>query len=67
MDNTNKERDQWDLALEEQLNILKQCQQNLNLNSCTTCDQLLECITRKQYVKSVYESMSKDSGGGFEF
>ncbi len=67
MDKHNEELDQWDLALEEQLKILKQCQQNLNLSSCTKCDQLLECITRKQYVKSVYESMSKGSGGGFEF
>jgi len=67
MDKNNKELDHWTLALEGQLKVLKQCQENLHLTSCTKCDQLLECITRKQYVKSVYESMSKGSGGGFEF
>ncbi len=67
MDDKSQELDNWDLALEEQLKIIKQCQQNLNIDSCTKCEKLLECIIRKQYVKSVYESMSKGSGGGFEF
>jgi hypothetical protein len=63
----NKELDQWDLALEEQIKIVNQCQLDNNLKSCTKCPKILDCITRKQYVKSVYESMSKGAGGGFEF
>jgi len=31
------------------------------------CDKLFECALRDEYVKAVYESMSKGQGGGFEF
>lgn len=31
------------------------------------CDFILECELREIYVKAVYESMNKGSGGGFEF
>lgn len=63
----NKQLDQWELKLEEHLKILKECQQEHHLNSCMSCDKLLECQTRDQYVVAVYESMNKGSGGGFEF
>lgn len=63
----NKQLDKWELALEEQIKVLKACQKSLNLNSCTTCEKLLNCSTRSDYVNAVYKSMNKDSGGGFEF
>lgn len=63
----NNQLDKWDLALEEQIKTLQECQNSHNLNSCTPCKKLLECPTRKEYIKAVYESMNKGSGGGFEF
>lgn len=47
--------------------LLQKCQQNKGHQSCMSCEQLFECETRKAYVKSVYESMAKGQGGGFEF
>ena len=47
--------------------LLQKCQQEKNLESCTACEHLFECETRKAYVKAVYESMAKGQGGGFEF
>jgi len=61
------EKDEWQLALDAKLVELKQCQKEHNLNSCLKCEQVLECTLRQSYVKAVYESMNKGSGGGFEF
>lgn len=60
-------KDKWQLALDEQLIVLKQCQASQNVDSCMKCPKVLECNTRDTYVKVVYESMNKGSGGGFEF
>lgn len=60
-------KDKWQLALDEQLIILKNCQNSYNLNSCMKCEKILECEVRDTYIKVVYESMNKGSGGGFEF
>lgn len=69
MDNISKDKtiDIWEEALENQIKILQDCQSNKNLNSCFDCDSLLDCTTRKNYIKAVYESMNKGTGGGFEF
>lgn len=67
MPNTQLTKDKWNIALDNQLIIIKQCQQTLNLTSCTPCEKIIECNTRKEYVKAVYESMNKGAGGGFEF
>ena len=64
---TDTQLDKWELALEEQIKILKQCQDSKQLSSCSKCEQFLECQIRQQYIKAVYESMNKGSGGGFEF
>ena len=64
---SNQEKDKWQLALEEKLKELKECQQNQNLNSCLKCEKVIGCELRNTYVKAVYESMNKGSGGGFEF
>lgn len=59
--------DKWEEALEVQITILQNCQDEKSLNSCIQCQNILECLTRKEYIRSVYESMNKGSGGGFEF
>jgi len=68
MQEQNQEtKDKWQIALDAEIALLKQCQLSHNLNSCLQCSQLLECETRDRYIKIVYESMNKGSGGGFEF
>ncbi|MEJ5167662.1 MAG: hypothetical protein WHU93_00715 [Arcobacteraceae bacterium] len=61
------EMDEWQQALEIKLLKLQECQGNKSVGSCFECSELFECILRKEYVKAVYESMSKGSMGGFEF
>ncbi|MDU7692783.1 MAG: hypothetical protein E7K04_00835 [Helicobacter sp.] len=53
--------------LNNNLELLKACQINLGLNSCMDCSKIFDCQTRKDYVKSVYNSMSKGGGGEFDF
>ncbi|RLA80549.1 MAG: hypothetical protein DRG78_10750 [Epsilonproteobacteria bacterium] len=60
-------KDKWQLALDEPLKQLKQCQVNNNIDSCFKCDKILDCNIREEYIKAVYASMNKGSGGGFEF
>jgi hypothetical protein len=60
-------KDKWQLALDEPLAALKQCQIDKNVDTCMKCEKLLDCTTRDVYIKAVYESMNKGSGGGFEF
>lgn len=60
-------KDKWELALDTKLQQLQECQQKRNLKSCFDCPLVLECQLRAEYVKAVYESMNKGSGGGFEF
>ncbi len=67
MSNIQVEMDEWNKALDKQIVVLKKCQEENQLNSCTPCSKIIECEIRKQYVKSVYESMNKGAGGGFEF
>jgi hypothetical protein len=62
-----KQKDKWELSLDNPLKLLQQCQINLKIDSCLKCNQILECQTRENYIKAVYESMNKGSGGGFEF
>jgi hypothetical protein len=62
-----QELDQWELALEEELTKLQNCQNEHGFEGCEPCDKLLECTTRQEYVKAVYTSMNKGKGGGFEF
>ncbi len=63
----NKPKDKWDLALDEKLKELKECQAKNSVSSCFKCPQTIGCELRAAYVKAVYESMNKGSGGGFEF
>jgi len=59
--------DDWNKKLDNQIVILKKCQEEKGYDSCSSCTYIVECETRKQYVKSVYESMNKGNTGGFEF
>ncbi|MEA3553294.1 MAG: hypothetical protein U9R39_02695 [Campylobacterota bacterium] len=61
------EKDKWQLALDNPLDALNQCQISKNVDSCMKCDKILDCEVRDIYIKAVYESMNKGSGGGFEF
>ena len=63
----NIEKDKWELELDKQLEIIKKCQQEHNVDSCLKCEHTLNCEIRENYVITVYESMNKGSGGGFEF
>lgn len=64
----NTQKDSFELALDEKKMALEQCQNTKNTNSCYNCENIFDCITRTEYVKAVYESMSKGKNdGGFEF
>ena len=67
MEDNNTQKDKWQVTLDAEIIILKQCQINHNLDSCMKCEKLLNCDVRDKYIKVVYESMNKGSGGGFEF
>ncbi|HIP61116.1 MAG TPA: hypothetical protein EYG98_01005 [Sulfurovum sp.] len=60
-------RDKWEMILDEKLAQLKICQTEHQQTSCLNCPEFQECELRDEYIKSVYESMSKGEGGGFEF
>ena len=63
----DKELDKWEKSLLEQLNILKECQVKNKIKSCLKCQMVIGCEIRKEYVNTVYKSMNKGQGGGFEF
>ena len=59
--------DEWEIALEDKIKELQECQTSNMLKSCLGCVKVDDCYLRDSYVKAVYESMSKGAGGGFEF
>ena len=61
------QKDEFELELDRQREILQTCQSEKGLNSCFACEAMFECKTRKNYVDAVYSSMSKGDGGGFDF
>lgn len=63
----NHQLDKFELHLDEMILKVQQCQKEKNLQSCSKCDSYFGCILRTDYVKSVYNSMSKGETGGFEF
>jgi hypothetical protein len=63
----NKEKDKFELYLDEMIIKIQDCQQNKSLKSCSLCEKYLDCELRNEYIKSVYNSMSKGDTGGFEF
>jgi hypothetical protein len=67
MEEENIILDEWHLALKQKTAELKACQQEQQTKSCLKCNRLLSCELRDAYVKTVYDSMNKGAGGGFEF
>lgn len=61
------QKDEFELELDRQREILQACQHEKGLSSCFACEAMFECKTRKNYVDAVYSSMSKGDGGGFDF
>ncbi|MCX6077049.1 MAG: hypothetical protein NTW78_09240 [Campylobacterales bacterium] len=68
MQNTvNQELDKFELHLDEMIIKIQKCQEEKSVKSCSRCEQYFACELRNNYVKSVYNSMSKGETGGFEF
>lgn len=59
--------DEWQIVFSQKKEDLEHCQKEKHLKSCMPCDKLLDCVVRDAYIKSLYDSMSKGAGGGFEF
>lgn len=60
-------KDEFEVALDVMLVELQNCQHEKMVDSCMKCSKILDCFLRKKYVDSVYISMNKGHGGGFEF
>ena len=68
MQNTdNQALDKFELHLNEMIQKIQKCQEDKKLKSCSKCEHYFACNLRTDYVKSVYNSMSKGETGGFEF
>jgi len=63
----SREKDRFEIYLDEMIKKLQACQKEKSLKSCSVCSLYLECELRDEYVKAVYNSMSKGDTGGFEF
>ena len=66
----NEQLDAFELALKQKAKILQECQEQRERKSCTGCKLFFDCETRKEYVNSCYNSMSKGNtgnDGGFDF
>ncbi len=61
------ELDKFELHLQSMIQKLQSCQKEKNMKSCSSCEHYFSCQLRNDYVKSVYNSMSKGDTGGFEF
>ncbi len=59
--------DEYTQNLNDKTTLLQQCQQNKGYISCLKREQLIGCQVRQEYVKAVYESMSKGQHGDFDF
>jgi len=66
-DISSPKMDKFEIHLDEMIVKLQNCQQQKNMKSCSDCEHYLACELRTEYIKSVYNSMSKGDTGGFEF
>lgn len=60
-------KDKFEVHLDEMILKVELCQQEKEFKSCSDCELFFACGLRLDYVKSVYNSMSKGETGGFEF
>lgn len=63
----NEGLDKFELHLNEMIVKVQDCQNSKNLKSCSECQDFLDCKLRDEYIKAVYNSMSKGDTGGFDF
>ncbi len=63
----NKDKDRFEIYLDEMIEKLRKCQEEHQVESCSKCLNFIGCQLRKEYVDAVYNSMSKGDTGGFEF
>lgn len=63
----NKPKDKFELHLNEMIVKVQACQEQKSHKSCSKCEHYFDCELRDEYVKAVYNSMSKGETGGFEF
>ena len=61
------QQDKFEVYLDEMVLKLQDCQKQKALKSCSACEFYFGCALREEYVKAVYNSMSKGDTGGFEF
>jgi len=64
---SNESKDRFEIYLDEMIEKLQSCQKDKGFKSCSLCPEFLECKLRDEYIKAVYNSMSKGETGGFEF
>ena len=62
-----KTKDKFELYLDEMIQKVQTCQEQKNHKSCSVCEDYFGCELRNEYIKAVYNSMSKGETGGFEF
>lgn len=62
-----QQKDKFEEYLDEMVIKLQDCQKQKGVESCSLCQSFISCELRSEYVKAVYNSMSKGSTGGFEF
>ncbi len=66
----NESLDAFELALKQKAKNLQESQSQKGQKTCFNCEVFFDCETRKEYVNSCYNSMSKGntgSDGGFDF
>jgi len=64
---SNSKKDKFEIYLDEMIKKVHICQEDKQLTSCSKCESFFGCELRDEYVKAVYNSMSKGDTGGFEF
>jgi hypothetical protein len=62
-----QDKDKFELHLDEMIIKVQECQNSKSIQSCSKCENYLDCQLRDKYIKAVYNSMSKGDTGGFEF
>lgn len=60
-------KDKFEIYLDEMIVKLQNCQKEKAHKSCSACEFYFGCELRDEYIKAVYNSMSKGDTGGFEF
>ena len=63
----NAKLDKFEQHLQEMLVKLQECQVQKSVKTCSDCEHFIGCELRTDYIKAVYNSMSKGDTGGFEF